>query len=276
MVAVKLKKIGYPVTQICRCLTLSASSYYHRLQPKAINTEIVRLKAVMHQIHNEMDATYGKRRMLSELKDMGFTVGLEKVRRWMKKLNLVAKRPKLHRYPSGGLASVIAPNKLNRQFNPEQLNTYWSGDITYIRTQQGWLYLAIIMDLCSRRVISWAFSDKPNSELTTRALRLAVQKRRACRNVVFHSNQGCQYTSAAYQSSLKEFGVESSMSRAGNCLDNAVTERFFRSLKSERVNYRRYETRSQAIADIIDYIEPFYNQKRKHQKLGNISQYNMR
>ncbi|MDP2516053.1 DDE-type integrase/transposase/recombinase [Photobacterium damselae subsp. piscicida] len=103
-----------------------------------------------------------------------------------------------------------------------------------MRTQQGWLYLAIIMDLCSRRVISWAFSDKPNSELTTRALRLAVQKRRACRNVVFHSNQGCQYTSAVYQSSLKEFGVESSMSRAGNCLDNAVTERFFRSLKSEQ------------------------------------------
>lgn len=115
-------------------------------------------------------------RMLSELQDMGFTVDLEKVRRWMKKLNLVAKRPKLHRYPSGGLASVIAPNKLSRQFNPEQLNTYWSGDITYIRTQQGWLYLAIIIDLCSRRVISWAFSDKPNSKLTTRALRLAVKK----------------------------------------------------------------------------------------------------
>jgi putative transposase len=238
---------------------------------------MVRLKAAMQQIHNDMDATYGKRRMLSELQDMGFTVGLEKVRRWMKKLNLVAKRPKQHRYPSGGVASVIAPNKLNRQFNPEQLNTYWSGDITYIRTQQGWLYLAIIMDLCSRRVISWAFSDKPNSELTTRALRLAVQKRRGCRNVVFHSDQGCQYTSASYQSSLKAFGVESSMSRAGNCLDNAVTERFFRSLKSERVNYRRYETRSQAIADIINYIEPFYNQKRKHHKLGNISpvQYEM-
>ena len=120
-------------------------------------------------------------------------------------------------------------------------------------------------------------TDKPNSELTSRALRLAVQKRRACRDVIFHSDQGCQYTSESYQRSLREFGIESSMSRAGNCLDNAVTERFFRSLKSERVHYRRYETRNQAIADIINSIEPFYNQKRRHYKLGNISpvQYEM-
>ncbi|MCG9599312.1 IS3 family transposase [Vibrio sp. Isolate25] len=133
------------------------------------------------------------------------------------------------------------------------------------------------MDLCSRRIISWAFSDKPNSELTTRALRLVVQKRKGCDSVVFHSDQGGQYTSESYQGSLKEFGIEVSMSRVGNCLDNAVTERFFRSLKSERVNYRGYETRQQAIADIIDYIEPFYNQKRRPYKLGNISpvQYEM-
>ena len=127
------------------------------------------------------------------------------------------------------------------------------------------------MDLCSRRVISWAFSDKPNSELTTRALRLALQKRRVNHGLVFHSDQGCQYTSDAFQCSLKEFGIKSSMSRAGNCLGNAVTEHLFRSLKSERVNHRRYLTRQQAKADIINYIEQFYNQKRRHYKLGNIS-----
>lgn len=232
----------------------------------------------MKQVHADMDATYGKRRMLSELLDMGFKLGIDKVRRWMKRLNLIAKRPKQHRYPSGGTPSVIAPNKLNRQFNPKEINRYWSGDITFIRTQQGWLYLAIVMDLCSRRVISWAFSDKPNSELTARALRLATQKRKTTGNIVFHSDQGCQYTSDYFQRTLQENGIESSMSRRGNCLDNAVTERFFRSLKSERINYRRYETRSQAMADIIDYIEPFYNQKRKHYKLGNISpaQYEMK
>ena len=123
------------------------------------------------------------------------------------------------------------------------------------------------MDLCSRKVISWAFSDKPNSELTPRALRLAVNKRQPTDGVLFHSDQGVQYTCEAFQRPLKEHGLVSSMSRAGNCLDNAVTERFFRSLKPERINYRRYQTRREAMAYIIYYIEPFYNQKRRHYKL---------
>ncbi|HHB1475421.1 TPA: IS3 family transposase, partial [Yersinia enterocolitica] len=164
-----------------------------------------------------------------------------------------------------------AANLLNRQFNPETLNTWWSGDITYLRTAQGWLYLAIVMDLCSRKIVSWAFSDKPDSDLTVRALRLAVNKRRPTGSVVFHSDQGAQYTSAQFQSCQQELDVTGSMSRKGNCLDNAVTERFFRSLKAERVNYRRYETRSQGIADVIDYIDSFYNLKRRHYRLGNIS-----
>ncbi len=266
-----LKKAGNKVQQICRCLSIAASTFYYRSKPKVINSEQVKLEAAMKQVHVDMDATYGKRRMLIELQAMGFSLGIHKVRTVMKRLDLVAKRPKQHRYPSGGKASVIAPNHLNRQFNPEQLNTLWSGDITYIRTQQGWLYLAVIMDLCSRKVISWAFSDKPNSELTTRAIRLAVNKRQPNDNVIFHSDQGVQYTSEAFQETLNEYDIKASMSRRGNCLDNAVTERFFRSLKSERVNYRRYQTRNEAIADIIDYIEPFYNQKRRHYKLGNIS-----
>jgi putative transposase len=266
-----LKKAGNKVQQICRCLSISVSTFYYRSKPKGINAEQVKLEAAIKQVHVDMDATYGKRRMLIELQSMGFNLGIHKVRTAMKRLNLVAKRPNRHRYPSGGKASVIAPNHLNRQFNPEQLNTLWSGDITYIRTQQGWLYLAVIMDLCSRKIISWAFSDKPNSELTTRAIRLAVNKRQPDDDVIFHSDQGVQYTSEAFQETLNEYGIKASMSRRGNCLDNAATERFFRSLKSERVNYRRYQTRSEAIADIIEYIEPFYNQKRRHYKLGNIS-----
>ena len=168
----------------------------------------------MRHIHRDMDATYGTRRMMVELRELGFNVGRYKVRQLMKRLKLVAKRPKQHRYPMYG---------------------------------------------------------KPNSELTTRALRLAVTKRQPNKEVVFHSDQGGQYTSDAFQRCMRENNIVSSMSREGNCLDNAVTERFFRSLKSERVNYRRYQTRHQAIADIIDYIEPFYNQKRRHAKLGNIS-----
>lgn len=127
------------------------------------------------------------------------------------------------------------------------------------------------MDLYSRKIISWAFSDTPNSELTTHTLRLAVNKRQPKGEVVFHSDQGSQYTSDAFQRCMKEHNVVSSIICKGNCLDNAVTEQFFRSLKSERVNYRRYDTSHQAISDIIDYIEPLYNQKRKHLRLGNIS-----
>jgi putative transposase len=236
-----------------------------------INTDEIRLRAAMKSIHHQMDATYGTRRMHIELNEMGYKVGRFKVRRLMKQLNLLAKRPKQHRYPIGGKPSAIASNSLNRQFNPEQPNTHWAGDITYIRTGQGWLYLAVVVELFSRKIISWAFSDKPNSELTTRALRLAMNKRNPTENVLFHSDQGAQYTSESFQRCLREHGVICSMSRKGNCLDNAVTERFFRSLKSERVNYRRYQTRHEAIADIIDYIEPFYNQKRRHSTLGNIS-----
>ncbi|WP_145488611.1 IS3 family transposase [Yersinia aleksiciae] len=198
------------------------------------------LHAAAKHVHAEMDATYGSWRMCIELREQGFNVGRYRVRQIMKSLSLVVKRPGRHRYPRGGKPAVVAVNLLNRQFNPVTLNTWWSGDITYLRTAQGWLYLAI-------------------------------NKRRPTGPVVFHSDQGAEYTSAQFQSCQQELDVTGSMSRKGNCLDNAVTERFFRSLKAERVNYRRYETRSQGIADVIDYIDSFYNLKRRHYRLGNIS-----
>jgi putative transposase len=167
--------------------------------------------------------------------------------------------------------SSIAPNTLNRQFKPAQSNSHWTGDITYIRTSQGWLYLAIVLDLYSRRVVSWAFSSQPNSELSTRALQLAVQHRRPEQPLLFHTDQGVQYSSDQFQRSLRMHGITASMSRRGNCLDNAVTERFFRSLKTERVNTRQYKTRQEAMEDIADYIEPFYNRIRRHSTLGNLS-----
>ncbi len=233
--------------------------------------EAVKLKVAARQIHTEMDATYGSRRMRAELNAQGFTVGRYKVRSLMQALSLKAKRPKQHRYPIAGKPSVLVPNSLNRQFNPPQANVNWTGDITYIRTSQGWLYLAIVLDLYSRRVVSWTFSNQPNSDLSVRALEVAVQHRRPSQPVLFHSDQGVQYSSDAFQQSLRKNNITASMSRRGNCHDNAVTERFFRSLKSERVNYRQYKTRDEAMIDIADYIEPFYNQRRRHSTLGNIS-----
>lgn len=266
-----LKEAGFKVTDICRNLKLQRSGFYRRSAQKPINVEEVRLKAKVREIHHEMHATYGSRRMRAELNAQGYELGRFKVRRVMKDLALKAKRPKQHRYPVMGQTSSIAPNTLNRQFRPAQSNSHWTGDITYIRTSQGWLYLAIVLDLYSRRVVSWAFSSQPNSELSTRALQLAVQHRRPDQSLLFHTDQGVQYSSEQFQRSLRMHGITASMSRRGNCLDNAVTERFFRSLKTERVNTRQYKTRQEAMEDIADYIEPFYNRIRRHSTLGNLS-----
>lgn len=266
-----LKKAGFKVTDICRNLKLQRSGFYRRSAQKPINVEEVKLKAKVHEIHHEMHATYGSRRMRAELNAQGYELGRFKVRRVMKDLALKARRPRQHRYPVIGQMSSIAPNTLNRQFKPAQSNSHWTGDITYIRTSQGWLYLAIVLDLYSRRVVSWAFSSQPNSELSTRALQLAVQHRRPDQSLLFHTDQGVQYSSDQFQRSLRMHGITASMSRRGNCLDNAVTERFFRSLKTERVNTRQYKTRQEAMEDIADYIEPFYNRIRRHSTLGNLS-----
>lgn len=188
-----------------------------------------------------------------------------------KQVRQLPKRPGRHRYPRGGKPAVVAANLLNRQFNPETLNTWWSGNITRLRTAQGWLYLAIVMDLSSRKIVSRSFSDKPDSALAIQVLRLAANKRRPTGPVLFHSDQGTPYTSAQFQSCQQELDVTGSMSRKGSCLDNTVTERFFRNLKGKRVNYRRYETRSQGIADVINDIDSFYNLKRRHYRLRNIS-----
>jgi len=225
----------------------------------------------VQQIHHEMHGTYGSRRMCAELNAKGYMVGRYKTRRVMKGLSLKAKRPKQHRYPVVGQVNSIAPNRLKRQFNPTQSNSHWTGDITYIRTNQGWLYLAIVLDLYSRRVVSWAFSSHPDSELSSRALQQAVEKRKPVTPPLFHTDQGVQYSSDQFQQLLNNHGITASMSRRGNCLDNAVTERFFRSLKTERVNARQYKTRSEAMQDIADYIEPFYNRVRRHSTLGNLS-----
>lgn len=214
------------MTEICKGLGLHRSGYYRSLKPLPIEPMDVKIKAALRHIHQDMDATYGSRRMQTEPNEQGLTIGRYKVRRLMKSMGLYAKRPKRHRYPVMGHASVIAPNHLNRQFNPDCRNTHWSGDITYIRTAQGWLYLAIVMDLYSRRVISWAFSTQPNSELSTRSLQLAVAHRRPDNAVLLHTDQGVQYSSDAFQHALQAHHITASMSRPGNCLDNAVTERF--------------------------------------------------
>lgn len=203
----KLKKSGANIQQICRCLSLTRSVFYARSRRLMIKPDVLMLHAAAKHVHTEMDATYGSRRMCIELREQGFNVGRYRVRQIMKTLLLIAKCPGRYRYSRGGKSAVVAANLLNRQCNPETLNTWWPGDITYLRTAQGWLYWAIVMDLCSRKIVSWPFSGKPDSDLTVRALRLAVNKRRPTGSVVLYSVQRAQYTSAQFQCCQQELDV---------------------------------------------------------------------
>jgi len=164
----------------------------------------------------------------------------------------------------GGNQHVVVPHRLQREFNPDAPNTAWVTDITYIKTHEGWLYLAVVLDLFSRKIIGWSMQSMMTKQIVLDALLMAVWRRKPTTKVMVHSDQGSQYTSYEWQSFLAEHGLEGSMSRRGNCHDNAVAESFFQLLKRERIKKRIYSTREQARADIFNYIEMFYNVKRKH------------
>ncbi len=237
-----------------------------------INGVQVKLESDAKDIFGKSGKTYGSRRMLKELNKGGHDVGRYKTRSLMKKLELrvvSAKRFKVttdskHNHP-------VAPNLLNRQFEVDRPDTAWVGDITYLWTQEGWLYLAVILDLYSRRVVGWSMSNRMTTDLPLEALRMAWWSRKPGKGLIHHTDRGSQYCSGQYQNELKRYNMVCSMSRKGNCWDNAVAERFFRSLKSERTDYRRYATRYEASQDIIDYISMFYNSRRLHSYLGYLS-----
>ncbi len=182
----------------------------------------------------------------------------------MNEEGLVSKQRRPKPYPKGGKTSEIAPNLLSRGFNVTAINRWWCGDITYIWTAQGWLYLAVVLDLMARRVIAYETSRSANSALTIAVLNRAFETRGRPNNLVFHSDQGCQYSSEAFQNCLSNKGIRQSMSRKGNCWDNSPTERFFGSYKSERMPRLGYETIDEANADIRNYIDYYYNCKRPH------------
>lgn len=261
-----------PTKQVCAAAGVPRSSYYAwKARSKAIDFKRLVLHSEVKVIHRETDASYGSRRMAAELRRRGFDVGRYRAGALMKEADVVAKVPKNHKYPiDSGAASLVAPNLLDREFDVKTANTIWAGDITYLWTQRGWLYLAVVVDLFSRRVVGWAFSATPDTGLTIRALRLALASRRPPPGLLFHSDQGCQYTSQAFQRLLREAQVTHSMSRRGNCWDNAVVERFFRSLKTERVRDKRYQNHAHAQADVTDYIAAFYNQQRLHSAANNL------
>ena len=254
----------FPVNLICREPGIARSRYYAwRREPR--REPPARLLDQVKQIHAQNRHCYGSRRMAAALCQQGVTVGRHRARTLMRQAGVQARHPR-PRYRHADKAAAAAPNHLNRQFQPARPNEVWAGDITYVATAAGWLYLAVVMDLFARRIIGWACSRSPDADLTVTALGRAWQARGKPAQVMFHSDQGVQYASTAFTTCLKDRGLVQSMSRRGNCWDNAVVERFFRSLKSEgRVEHLADHAHAEHAID--DYMI-FYNTERLHSSLG--------
>ncbi|SDJ60945.1 putative transposase [Paraburkholderia steynii] len=262
---------AFPVAAVCRSLGVARSSYYawQAGRARAQSQRQTALREVC-AIHAQYDQTCGSRRMSQELRRRGHNAGRHRARSLMREAGVQARVVRTHQYPKGGDAATCAPNRLRRAFDVAMPNRVWAGDVTYVWTQEGWLYLAVVIDLFSRRVVGWACSASPDTNLVIRALQLALDMRRPAPGVMFHSDQGCQYTSNAFRAFLGKNRITQSMSRKGNCWDNAVVERFFRSLKTERVRLRPYPDYLTAKSDVTDYIVTFYNHERLHSAAGNM------
>ena len=263
----------YPVRQLAKCLNVSSSGYYRwkRFSPHRMDQELKLVRAI-EDVHRGSRKTYGSPRILRALRAMGWPVSKPKVERLMRKYQIRSKTKRRFRVTTQSKhAHPISENLLARRFDVQELNRVWAADITYVWTEQGWLYLAVILDLSSRQVVGWSMAERLNKELCLAALTMALQKRRPEPGLVHHSDRGCQYACHEYRAKLSTYGIISSMSRKGNCWDNAVVESFFRSLKTELVYHDRYATRDEARAAIFDWIEVFYNRQRLHSTLGYVS-----
>ena len=262
----------YPVRMMCRALRVSPSGYYAwRIRPESKRVGYDReLTRVIRRLHAESDGTYGSPRLHAELNDSGFPCGRAKVARLMASAGLKGCPKRRFRVTTKrGMAK--ASNLLDQDFSANTINERWASDITYLWTNQGWLYLAVVMDLYSRRIIGWSMSHRLSRHLAVNALTMALDQRRPGDELIHHSDRGVQYMSDDFQDLLKVNGITCSMSGKGSCYDNAVVESFFASLKRERTKRRKYRTRDEARADVFDYIERFYNRKRRHGYVGNIS-----
>lgn len=262
----------YPVLVMCNVLEVSSSGYYAwRGRPESRRSrEDCELKKKIRSIFNQSRQTYGSPRILDEFRDQGIACGRKRIARLMKEDHLVPK--KARRFRRTTIAQPDhkkAPNLLGRQFTVGAPDTVWVGDITYLWTREGWLYLAVILDLFSRRVVGWAVRSHLGQELASGALDRALFERGRHKDLLHHSDRGCQYTSNDYQKKLQDNGLRVSMSGQGNCWDNAVAESFFATLKVELGD--SFSSRHAAREALFDYIEVFYNRQRRHTTIGGIS-----
>lgn len=264
----------FPVTRLCQVLEVSPSGYYAWRNRPVSQREMAnqRLLAKIKVVHAESHETYGSPRVYRELKADGVSCSENRVARLMRGHDIRAKQAKRYkRTTRANDAHPVAPNLLDGDFTADRPDRSWVADISYIWTQEGWLYLAVILDLFSRRIVGWALSSRLTSPLVEDALKMAIQQRRPGPDLLHHSDRGSQYTGEAYQQLLKNNNIQVSMSSTGNCYDNAAMESFFGTLKVEWVHHRRYQTRDEARTDIFFFIEVFYNRRRRHSTLGYLS-----
>ena len=261
----------FSVTRMCRLLGVSRTGYcqWRTRPPSDRSAANAALDARVAAIHAGSKRSYGRPRIVRGLRQQGLRVGHERVRNSLKRQGLrpVYKRPyrvttdSAHHKP-------IAPHVLDRRFDSWKVNQAWVADITYIATGEGWLYLACVMDLASRRIVGWSMSDRIKADLVCQALKSAYWRRKPPAGLILHSDRGSQYASDSYRQLIKDYRMIQSMSRRANCWDNAAMESFFKTLKVERTHLLRYDTRAHATLDIVDWIEGFYNRTRMHSSIG--------
>jgi putative transposase len=268
------EKAQYPLAVLCAALDVSRSGYYAwKGRPASARAKAdEQLGVEIVAIHHRSRRTYGSPRIHADLRAKGRRVGKKRVARLMNEKGLAAQRKRrFRRTTDSNHDGPIAPNLLERSFVQEAPNKVWVTDVTYIFTAEGWLYLAAMLDLFSRRVVGWATSDTNDRFLALDALYQALGARRPRAGLMHHSDRGSPYASEDYRDALRDRGITASMSRTGDCWDNAVAESFFASLKGELVDHERYATRAAAVASIGEYIESFYNTERRHSHLGYVS-----
>ena len=275
-VCINRRRNQYPVSMMCRLLKVSRSGYYAwKTRPESQRAQTDReLTGVIRRLHAQSHGTYGSPRIRDDLRDEGYHYGRHKVARLMRQAGLKGcPRRRFRVTTQCDPTHPVAANVLKQDFSATRPNERWAADITYIATHQGWLYLAVVMDLYSRRIVGWSMDRWMSRHLVIDALRMALGARQldAGQPLLHHSDRGAQYTSDDFRQLLLKNGIECSMSARGNCYDNAVVESFFGLLKRERVKGMIYRSRDEARADIFDYIECFYNRKRRHGYLGNVS-----
>ena len=267
-------KEEFPVLRMCQVLEVSESGYYAWLKREPSERERVdkELGERIEDAYQQNRQVYGSPRIHAELKEQGVRCGKKRIARLMRErgINAKSKRRKM-RTTDSRHDNPVAPNVLARNFSADAPNTKWVSDITGIETLEGWLYLAAIVDIYSRFVVGWSMGKERDEELITNAALMALARRHPGAGLLHHSDRGSQYTSAGYQALLKQHGIEISMSRKGDCYDNALMESFFGTLKEECVERQKFQTRAEARKVVFEYLEVFYNRQRKHSSLGYVS-----